>query len=100
MWVAIAAAVALLALVGGIVWLVWYFGQDAREIERKLGEARGEIVRLQGVIDERTRELEALRLALSHALLPRPSLDDLERVSVDAAGSAAPSGAAAAIDVP
>ena len=100
MWIAIAAAVGLLALVGGIVWLVWYFGENAREIEQELGKARGEIERLQGIIGDRTRELEACRLALEHALRPRPTLDDLERVSVDATGAPAPADAAAAIDVP
>lgn len=100
MWVAIAAAAGLLALVGGIVWLVRKFGDEARDIKEELGRAHGEIARLQEIIDERTRELEACRIALEHALRPRPSLDDLERVSVDAAGGSAPSGAAAAIDVP
>lgn len=100
MWIAIAAALGFLALVGGIVWLVWYFGADAREIERELGRARGEIARLQGIIDERTRELEACRIALEHALRPRPTLDDLERVSDAAAGDSAAAGAAAEVDVP
>lgn len=90
---------AALALIGGAVWLVWYFAANAREIERKLGGAQGEIERLRGVIDDRTRELEACRLALEHALRPRPSLDDLERVSVAAGGAVIP-GAGAAIDVP
>lgn len=100
MWIAIAAASGLLALVGGVVWLVWNFGDDAREIKEELGRAHGEIKRLRGIIDERTRELEACRIALEHALRPRPSLDELERVSVDAAGGLAPSGAGSAVDVP
>lgn len=100
MWVAIAAAAGLLALVGGIVWLVRYFGSHSREIERELGEARGEIERLEGIIADRTRELEACRAKLADALRPRPTLDDLERVSVDAAGGPVPPGAVAAIRVP
>lgn len=97
---AIAVGAGLLALVGAVAGLVAYFGRNAREIERDLGRARGEIERLEGIIADRTRELEALRLALEDALRPRPTLDDLERVSVDATGAPAPSGAASAIDVP
>lgn len=99
MW-AIAVAAGLLALVGAIAGLVAYFGKQSREIERKLGEARGEIERLRGVIDERTREIEAMREQVVRSLDPVPTLDELERVSGEGAGEAARAGAAAAIRVP
>ncbi len=101
MWWALGVSAALVSLVGGGLGLVSYFGRKAREIERKLGEANGEILSLQLRLIAKAQELEAMRVALEHALDAPPTLDDLERVSALAAGSAAaPAGAADAIDVP
>lgn len=97
---ALAVAAGLLALVGAVAGLVVYFGRQSREIERKLGEARGEIESLREQLEKRVRELEALRADLVRSLDPVPTLDELDRVSGSAAGEAARAGAAAAIRVP
>lgn len=99
-WFAGALGVALVAAVGAIAGLVRYFGENAREINRQLGEARGEIERLRGIVSDRERQLEALRVALDHALSPRPTLDELARVSREAAGGDPASDAAASIHLP
>lgn len=100
MWWALGVSAALVAFVGGALALISYFGRNAREIERKLGEARGEIDSLRRQLDEARRELEAMQVALARALERAPTLDELERMSREAAGGGAPAGAAAAIKLP
>lgn len=93
------AAIALLtggAVVGGI----WFWSaKDARALAKRVGKLEGENDALKATIVEKDRELEAFRVALSRALDPPPTLDDLDRVSREAAGEAAPADAASAIDV-
>lgn len=90
-------SIAGLILTGG---LAVFFGVNRSKLARELGEARGEIDALQQRITERIHEVEALHIALEHALQPRPTLADDERVSVAAAGSAFVPGAGDAVEVP
>ena len=78
MWWALAISGGLVVLFGG---LTAYFGMAARRTERKLGEVRSEREDLEAKLREQARLFDLL-------LEPDPPLDDLSRMSQDAAAAA------------